>query len=87
MLGEGKRQRFRKLQTCEVVTICDHLAFFFRGKLKHEILRKAPCIALDRLVQCPGRDAIKRGQVGIDHDPMAAHEQNAAFNPGKRWRG
>jgi hypothetical protein len=87
MLGEGKRQRFGKLQTCEVATICDHLAFFFRGKLKHEILRKATRIALDRLVQCLGRDAIQRGQVSIDHYPMAPHEQNAAFNPGKRCRG
>lgn len=80
MLGECKRQRPGKLQLGEVVAICDHLGLLGRGQLKHEVDGKPLPVALDLLVEPLGRDAVKAGQVHVNHHPLATHDVYAALD-------
>jgi hypothetical protein len=38
-------------------------------------------VAFHGLNQLFGRDAVQRGQVRIQHDPLTAKQQDGAFNP------
>ena len=50
---------------------------FSRRELEHEIFRKAFPVTPDLLVQPLGGHAIERGEVGVDHDLVAADDENA----------
>jgi hypothetical protein len=43
-------------------------------ELKHEVLWKAVRVALDGLVEVESLDLVEFGQVGIEHDLLAADE-------------
>lgn len=73
---EGTRLCFGKLETLEVVAICDHLRFLPGCQLKAEILRKTFRVAFDLLVEAFGRHSVKPGKIGIDQDGLAAEDQN-----------
>jgi hypothetical protein len=60
-----------------VVAICDHLGFFLGRQFEHEVARKATLVALYLFVQPFGGHAIKPSEIGIEHDAMAAHEEDA----------
>lgn len=76
VLGEGKRHRRRKLEPLEVVAICDHLVAFGASERKHEIAGRAAGVAFDLLVQTLGWYVVERGEVGIDHDFVAADDED-----------
>lgn len=65
VLREGHRQGARKLEPCQVVTICDHLQLLLRRESKGEITRETTCIPFDRLVQGFRRNCIECGKIGI----------------------
>ena len=84
VLGEGVGQDRGKLETVEVVAICNHLGFLFGGDLEHEIFREpvavAVAVAVDLLVQPLGGNSVKLGQVGVEHNPLAAKPQDSVFD-------
>jgi hypothetical protein len=45
---------------------------------EHEIRGEPRGVALDLLVQALGRDAIERGELGIEDDPLATQEEDRA---------
>jgi hypothetical protein len=80
VFGEGEWRRRGEFKPGEVVTICDHLQFLLRRKLKHEILGETIPIALYCLIQYLGRHAIELRQVRIDHHLMAANGEDASID-------
>lgn len=78
MLGERKRQRGGEFESSEVVAICDHLIFLRRIELEHEVLWKSHGVAADLLVQALGGYAVDGGQIGVEHDALAANEEYPA---------
>jgi hypothetical protein len=76
VLGESERHRRGKLEPMEVVANCDHLVASGAAELEGKIGGKTHGIALDLLVQPLGGYAVKRGEVGSDHDLAAADEEN-----------
>jgi hypothetical protein len=63
-----------------VVTICDHLGLLRFRQLKHEISRKTRSIAFDRLIQHFRFDAVQVRKIGVEHDLLAANQQNGPLN-------
>jgi len=51
---------------------------FLRGELKDEILGEALGVAAHLLVKSSCLDAIERGEVGVEHDALAAQDEDAA---------
>jgi hypothetical protein len=49
-------------------------------KLKHEIRREARAVPPDLLVQPPGADAVQAGELHVEHDALAAHEQDPGID-------
>ena len=49
-------------------------------ELEHEICIKSIYIPLDPLTQCNRLNFIKHCQIAVQHDSMAANQENAAFN-------
>lgn len=70
-----------KLKPLEVVAICDHLVALGAAELEDEIDGKAPGVALDLLVQRLGGHAVERGEVGVDHDLVAADDHATRARP------
>ena len=60
----------------EVVTICNHLVALGATELEYEIFREALRVALDLLVQALGWHVVERGEGGIDHDLLAADDED-----------
>jgi len=58
---EGGGELWGEFEALEVVTICDHLAFFTSGETEHEIRRKAVGVASYLLVEGFGAGKIARG--------------------------
>ncbi len=56
----------------------------FRSKLKHEIFRKAIQISFYSTIQLFCFDFIKFSQITVEHDFLAAKQQDVFFNP-FRW--
>lgn len=52
------------------------------GEPEHEVGGEALGVALDLFVQAPGGHAVERGEVRIEHDPLAAQEKDAAYDAG-----
>jgi len=50
----------------------------FLGKLKNEVSGESALIALNRLVEIARRRAIESRQIRIEHDFLAANEENEA---------
>jgi len=48
------------------------------GELKHEVWRKSPAVAANLLVEALGAYAIKRGELGVENDAMAAQDEDGA---------
>ena len=57
------------------------------GQGEHEVSLEAAQIPSDRPVQIPGRNAVKRSQVSIQHHLLAAEEQDGLFDALGRNRG
>jgi hypothetical protein len=51
-----------------------------RGQLEHEVVRESLDIPLHRLNQNLGFDAVERGKVAADHDPMPTDYQYRLFD-------
>ena len=66
MLSERIRQDRRKLELPKVVAICDHLGFFGRCELKHEMRWKPLPVAFDLLVESLRGNAIDLRQILIN---------------------
>lgn len=47
------------------------------GELKHEIHGESGGFSLDLLVEPARRYAIKLGQIGIEHDPLASNHEDS----------
>ena len=54
-----------KVELEEVVTICDHLRFLRGGESEHEVAGETVAVALHRLVECLGRNAVDRSKIEI----------------------
>jgi len=52
------------------------VAEFVRGKLEHEVCRKARSVALDRANQLPRGHAIELREVCIQHHALSTDEEN-----------
>jgi hypothetical protein len=50
------------------------------GQLEHEVIRESLDVAFHRLDQDLGFDVIERGEVGAEHDPVAADDQYRLFD-------
>jgi hypothetical protein len=50
------------------------------GQLEHEVVRESLGVSLDRLNQNLGFDAVERGEVAADHDPMPTDDQYRLFD-------
>jgi len=50
------------------------------GESKHKIRGKSVGVALDRLVQGLGGDAVQFSKVGVHHNPLAANQKNLPVN-------
>lgn len=59
-----------------MVAICDHLVALGAADLEDEIDGKALGVALDLLVQPLGGHVVERGEVGVDHDFVAADDED-----------
>ena len=77
MLRENERHGLGELEVLEVVAICDHLRFFFRSELEHEVVGKAIQIAPDLLVEAAGRYTVSLCEVGIYDHLLTANEQDS----------
>jgi hypothetical protein len=63
-----------------VVANCDHLCFFFRGQLEHEVRREPSRVALYLLVESLFFHPIKFRKVGVNHDPLASYGKDSRGN-------
>src|SRR5262252_1020260 len=79
MLGEGEGQRGRKLEPGEVVAICDHLGSL-GGRELEEKIRKPIAVAAYLLIEPLGGNAVELGEVGVDHDLVASHDDDASYD-------
>jgi hypothetical protein len=52
-----------------------------RSELKHEVRRKALCIALDGFVQSTGAHAVSTSQIAIKNHTLAPQYQDVVSNP------
>src|SRR5438445_10265364 len=72
----------RRSPTQLEVTICDFKFFELPwAQLEHEVGGKALDVLLDRLHQRPGFDLVEIGEVGAQHDLVAAEHEAGAFDP------
>src|SRR3990172_9118976 len=55
-------------------------------ELKHKVFRKSFAVPLHRFVEPERGHLIELGQVGIEHDLVAANDVNAAFNQFNGYR-
>jgi len=46
------------------------------GGLKNKIFRKALGVAAHLLIESPRLDAVKRGKIGVEHDLLAADDED-----------
>ena len=76
MLGERERHCRGKPELPEVVTICNHLVALGATELEHKILRESLRVAFDLLIQALGGHAVKRREIGVEHDLLVADDQN-----------
>ncbi len=86
MLGKSERQHLGEFEPGEVITICDHLRLLICRELKHKTPREACRVALDGLVERPGRHPVEFRQIGDDHYLLAANDQDAVLTGRPRFR-
>ena len=76
LFGYGERHRRGKPERPEVVAICHYLVALGATELEDEIDGKALGVALDLLIQPLDGHPVERGEVGIDHDLVAADHED-----------
>ena len=54
---------------------------FVLGKLKHEVLGKAPDVPPNLLIQSLGRNLVKVCQITVQHHLLPTDQQNRLFDP------
>ena len=64
----------------DVVKVCDHLRPLPGGKPKNEVRGEAIGIAIDRLIQSLGCDALEYPQISIEQYALSPQYNHAARN-------
>jgi hypothetical protein len=59
-----------------VLAFCDHFCLLCGGQLKHKVFGKSIPVPFDLFVQPFGRIALELCEVGIQHYPFSADQQD-----------
>ena len=80
VFGEGPRRHRGESEAREVVTICDHLRPFAPSHLEPKVLRKAPDVPPDRLIQRLRWDSVDLRKGCIENNLPATNDDDPSID-------